>query len=110
MLRIFSFFIAMLLATLTFAETVRLAWNPQLMREDGTRMTLSEVSYYVLSVDGGQEEIIKADNVVKDLTAGLHGYTIYVCDINGLCSAKTVKKFAVKPRPNKPKYPSVRAL
>lgn len=107
MLRISSLFIVMMLAPFSHAETVRIAWNPQLMRENGEKMALSEVSYYILSVDGGQEEVVKSDNVIKDLSIGPHGYIVYMCDINGLCSTKTAKSFTVKSRPKKPQYPSV---
>lgn len=107
MLRIFSFFLIAMFANFAFAETVRLAWNPQLMRENGEKMVMSEVSYYVLRIDGGAEEVVKMDNIVKDLSAGDHTYAVYLCDTNGMCSKDVVKNFTVKSRPKKPKYPSV---
>ena len=110
MLHIFSFVFLCAISSGLFAEPVRLSWNPPVARENGEIFKPTEVAYYLLSIDYGDIEKIFADNVSKDLPLGAHKYEVSVCDINGLCSAKTVKKFAVKPRPNEPKYPSVRAL
>jgi len=108
MLRIFSnLLIVMVLATTAFAETVRLAWNPPVTRENGEKMELSEVSYYVLRLDDKEEEVVKANSILKDLSVGSHSFSVFVCDINGMCSTKTIKNFTVKPQPKKPKYLSV---
>lgn len=90
---------------------VRLAWNPPTQREDGTPFLPSEVSYYLLQLNGSPLETIKDNYVEKLLPYGNYSYTVIVCDLNGLCSVtSSIKKFTVKSLPKKPLYPSVKTL
>lgn len=89
----------------------RLAWNPPTQREDGTPFLPSEVSYYLLQLNGSPLETIKDTYVEKLLPYGSYSYTVIVCDLNGLCSVtSSVKRFTVKSPPKKPLYPSVKIL
>lgn len=98
-------------ATPQLIGKARLSWNPPTQREDGSVFLPSEVSYYLLQLNGSPLETVKDNYVEKLLPYGSYSYTVIVCDLNGLCSvASSVKKFTVKTPPKKPLYPSVKIL
>jgi hypothetical protein len=94
------------------------SWNPQLLREDNTFMSQSEIAGYLVGFrpegKGAYTEVrVDAKSTEIPLTVPFGNYEARVLcwDINGLRSEwSSIKKFTVKSAPKKPLYPSVRVV